>query len=111
MSSSEVVHYDLPPLLVDTTSLTTSGRVRARYHEIQAPRAVETHVLCPVDPRYKTACSAALSTAGWPNIQQDDSRVDIDDATLTHEMLPWGCHYLGTVTLCPRRVTRGWRRI
>ena len=52
MSGSEVVHYDLPPLLVDTASPTTSGRVHARRHEIQALRAVETHVLCPVDPRY-----------------------------------------------------------
>ena len=42
MSSSEVVHYDLPPLLVDTASPTTSGRVRVCYHETQALRAVET---------------------------------------------------------------------
>ena len=62
MSGSEVVPYDSPPLLVDTASPTTSGHVRVRHHETQALRAVETHVLCPVDPHYE--CSAALSTAG-----------------------------------------------
>ena len=46
MSGSEVVHYDLPPLLVDTASPTTSGCVHVRHHEIQALRDVETHVLC-----------------------------------------------------------------
>ena len=98
MSSSEVVHYNLPPLLVDTASPTTSGRVRVRYHEIQALRAVETHVLCPADPRYETTCSAAPGAAGWPDTQHDASRVDGDDATLTHEMLPWGCHYRNLVS-------------
>ena len=34
MSGSEVVRYDLPPLLVDTALPTTSGCVRVRYHEI-----------------------------------------------------------------------------
>ena len=33
MSSSEMVHYDSPPLLVDTALPTTSGRVHVRYHE------------------------------------------------------------------------------
>ena len=92
MSGSEVAHYDLPPLLVDTASPTTSGRVQVRHHKIQALRAVETHVFCPVDPHYGATCSAAPSTAGWPDIQQDASRVDSEDITLTHEMLPWGCH-------------------
>ena len=64
MSSSEVVHYDSPPLLVGTASPTTSGRVRVRYHETQALRAVETHVLCPADPRYEATCSAAPEAAG-----------------------------------------------
>ena len=81
MSGSEVVDYDLPLLLVDTTSPTTSGCVHVRHHKTQALRAVETHVLCPADPRYETTCSAALSTAGWPDSQQDASRVDSDDAT------------------------------
>ena len=49
MSRSEMVHYDLPPLLVDTASLTTSGCVHVRHHEVQALRAVEIHVLCPPD--------------------------------------------------------------
>ena len=53
MSSSEVVCYDSPQLLVDTALLTTSGRVRVRYHETQALRAIETRVLCPADPRYE----------------------------------------------------------
>ena len=75
MSSSEVVHYDLPPLLVDTALPTTSGCVRIRHHEIQALRAVETHVLCPVDPRYETTCFAASGAAGWPDTQQDASTV------------------------------------
>ena len=97
MSGSEVLHYDSPPLLVDTASLTTSGCVHVQHREIQALRAVETRVLCPADPRLEAACSAALSTAGWPDIQQDASRVDSDDATLTHEMLPWGCHYRNLV--------------
>ena len=88
MSGSEVVHYDLSPLLVNTASPTTSGCVHVRHHEIQALRAVETHVLCPVDPRYETTCSAAPSAADWPGIQQDASRVDTNDATLAHEMLP-----------------------
>ena len=75
MSGSEVVHYDLPPLLADTASLTTSGRVHVQHHEIRALCAVETHVLCPVDPRYETIFSAAPSTAGWPDTQQGASRV------------------------------------
>ena len=50
MSGSEEVHYDLPPLLVDTASPTTSGCVRVRRYEIQALRAVETHVLCRLIP-------------------------------------------------------------
>ena len=61
MSDSEVLHYDSPPLLVDTTSPTTSGCVHVRHHEIQALRAVETHVICPADPRLETTCSADLS--------------------------------------------------
>ena len=73
MSGSEVVHYDLPPLLVDTASPTTSGCVHVRHHEIQSFRAVETHVLYPVDPRYEATCSAAPSTAGWPDIQRGAS--------------------------------------
>ena len=74
------------------------ARVRVRYHETQALRAVETHVLCPADPRYEATCSAAPEAAGWPDIQQDASRVDGDDVTLTHEMLPWGCHYRNLVS-------------
>ena len=74
MSSSEVVHYDSPPLLVDTASLTTSGCVHVRHREIQALRAAETRVLCPADPRLEMTCSVGLSTAGWPDIQQDASR-------------------------------------
>ena len=74
MSDSEVLHYDLPPLLVDMASPTTSGCVHIRHHETQALRAVETHVLCPSGPRLEATCSAALSTAGWPDIQQDASR-------------------------------------
>ena len=93
-----MVHYDLPPLLVDTTSPITSGYVHVRHHEIQTLRAVEAHILSPADPRYEAACSAAPSAAGWPDIQQDGSRVDSDDITLTHEMLPWGCHYRNLVS-------------
>ena len=88
-----MVHYDLPPLLVDTASPTTSGCVHVRQHEVQALRAAETHVLCPPDPRYEATCSAAPSAAGWLDIQQDASRVDSVDVTLPHEMLPWGCHF------------------
>ena len=51
MNGSEMICYDLPPLLVGTALPATSGCVRARYHEIRALRAVETHVLCPADPR------------------------------------------------------------
>ena len=69
MSSSEVVRYDPPPLLVGTALLATSGRVRVRYHETQALCAVETHVLCQADPRYEATCSAAPEPAGWPGIQ------------------------------------------
>ena len=93
MSGSEVLHYDSPPLLVDTASPTTSGCVHVWHRETQALRAVETHVLCPANPRLEATCSAAPSTAGWPDIQQDASRVDSDDVTLTHEMLPWGCRH------------------
>ena len=107
MSGSEVVHYNLSPLLVDTASPTTPGCVHVRHHEIQALRAVETHVLCPANLRNEAACSTALGTAGWPDIQQDGSRVDSDDITLTHEMLPWGCHYRNFVS---QRATRGWQR-
>ena len=74
MSGSEVLHYDSPPLLVDTASLTTSGCVHVRHREIQALRAAETRVLCPADPRLEMTCSVGLSTAGWPDIQQDASR-------------------------------------
>ena len=49
------------------------------------------------DPRLEATCSAALCTASWPDIQQGASRVDSDDNTLTHEMLPWGCHYRNLV--------------
>ena len=76
MSRSEVVHYDSPPLLVDTASQSKSGCVNVRHHEVQALRAVEIHVLCPPDPRYEATCSAPPSAAGWPDIQQDASRVD-----------------------------------
>ena len=88
MSRSEMVHYDLPPLLVDTASLTTSGCVHVRHHEVQALRAVEIHVSCPPDLRFEAACSAAPSSAGWPDIQQGASRVDNGDVTLPHVMLP-----------------------
>ena len=30
--------------------------------------------------------------------QQGASRVDSDDGTLPHEMLPWGCHYRNLVS-------------
>ena len=53
MSRSEVVHYDSPPLLVDTAVPTTSGCVNVRYHEVQALRAVEIHVSCPPDLRFE----------------------------------------------------------
>ena len=95
---SEVVHYDSPPLLVDTASPTTSGCVRVRHHEVQALHAAEIHVSCPSDLRFEATCSAAPSAAGWPDIQQSASRVDSDDATLSHEMLPWSCHYRNLVT-------------
>ena len=77
-----------------------NGQLRRtrRYHEIQALRAAETHVLCPADPRYEATFSAAPEAAGLPDIQQDASRADGDDATLTHEMLPRGV--VTTVTLC-----------
>ena len=102
MSGTEVIHYDLPPPLVDMASPTTSGCVHIRHHEIQALRAVETHVLCPADPRYETTCSAAPSTAGWPDTQQDASRADSDDVILTHKKLPWGCHYRNLVSQAGR---------
>ena len=38
------VHYDSPPLLVNTAVPTTSGCVSVRHHEAQALRAVEIHV-------------------------------------------------------------------
>ena len=97
MSRSEVVHYDSPPLLVDTSAHITSGCVHVRHHEIQALRAVEMYVLCPPDLRYETTCSAVPSAVVWPDVQQDASRVDSDDATLPHTMLAWGCHYRNLV--------------
>ena len=97
MSGSGTVHYDLPLLLVDTASSVTSGHVHVRYHEIQALRAVEAQILSPADPRYEVTCSAAPNAAGWPDTQHDPNRVDSDDVTLTHEMLPWGCHYRNLV--------------
>ena len=84
MSRSEVVHYDSPPVLVDTASPTTLGCVHVRHHKVQALRAVEIHVLCPPDLRYEATFSAAPTAAGWPNIQQGAPRVDSDDATLSH---------------------------
>ena len=69
-----------------------------RYHEVQALRAVATHIPSPADPRYEATCSAAPSAAGWPDIQHGPSRVDSDDETLTHEMLPWDCHYRDLVS-------------
>ena len=96
MSGSGTAHYDLPPLLVDTASPGTSGRVHVRHHEVQALCAVANHISSPVDPRYEPTCSAAPIAAGSPDIQLDPSRVDSDDATVTHQMLPWGC------TSCPR---------
>ena len=88
MSRSKVVHYDLPPLLVDTASLTTSGCVDVRQHEVQALRAVEIHVLCPPDLRYEATCSAAPS--------QTSSKMPLELTV--------------TTPLCHRRATRGWRR-
>ena len=104
MSGSGTAHYDLPPLLVDTASPGTSGHVHVRYHEVQALRAVANHIASPVDPRFVATCSAGPSAAGWPDIQHDPSRVDSDDATLTHEMLPW---VATAVTSCRRRGMRG----
>ena len=75
MSCSEVVHYDSPPLLVDTASPTTSGCVHIRHHEVQALRAVEINVSCPPDLRFEATCSAASSAAGWPDIQQPAGRL------------------------------------
>ena len=99
MSRSGVVHYDSPPLLVDTAAPTTSGCLNVRHHEVQALRAVEIHVSCPPDLRFEATCSVPPSTAGWPDIQQQEpSRVDSGDATLPHEMLPWGCHYRNLVS-------------
>ena len=93
MSRNEVVHYDSPPFLIGTAAPTTSGCVNVRHHEVQALRAVEVHASSPPDLRFEATCSVPPSTAGWPDIQQEPSRVDSDDATLPHEMLPWGCHY------------------
>ena len=73
MSGSEVIRYDLPSLLVDTALPATSDRVRARYHEIQALRAVETHVFCPADPRYEVTCSAPEPSC-WPDTRQTGRR-------------------------------------
>ena len=61
MSGSEVIRYDSPPLLVDTASPATSGCICARYHEVQALRDVETHVLWPADPRYEATCTRRKS--------------------------------------------------
>ena len=98
MSRSEVVHYDSPPLLVDTAVPTTSGCVNVRHHEVQTLRAVEIHVSCPPGLRFEATCSAAPSAGGWPDVQQEPFRVGSDDATLPHEMLPWGCHYRNLVS-------------
>ena len=98
MSGSSTARYDLPPLLVGTASLGTSGRVHVRYHEVQVLRAVANHIISPADPRFVATCSAGPSTAGSPDIQHDPSRVDSDDAIVTHEMLPWGCHYRNLVS-------------
>ena len=51
-----------------------------------------TDLSYPPDLRFEATCSAAPSAAGWPDTQQGASRVDSDDATLSHNMLPWGCH-------------------
>ena len=72
--------------------------MHVRHHEVQALRAVKIHVSYPPDLRFEATCSAAPSAAGWPDTQQGASRVDSDDATLPHEMLPWGCHYHNLVS-------------
>jgi hypothetical protein len=97
MSGSSTACYDRPPLLVDTATLGTSGRVHVRYHEVLALRAVANHIISPADPRFVATCSAGPSTAGSPDIQHS-SRVDSDDVTVTHQMLPWGCHYRNRVS-------------
>jgi hypothetical protein len=98
MSGSGTAHYDSPPLLVDTASPGTSGRVHVRHHEVQALCAVANHISSPVDPRYESTCSAAPIAAGSPDIQLGPSRVDSSDVTVTHQMLPWGCHYRNLVS-------------
>ena len=60
-------------LYLTLTSFRFRDERRQRHHEIQSFRAVETHVLYPVDPRYEATCSAAPSTAGWPDIQRGAS--------------------------------------
>ena len=78
---------------------TTSGCVNIRHHEVQALRAVEIHVSCPLDLRFEATllcCSQRRRLA--PDIQQEPSRVDSDNATLPHEILPWGCHYRSLVS-------------
>ena len=37
--------------------------------EVQALRAVASHIASPADPRYEATCSAAPSAAGSPDIQ------------------------------------------
>ena len=74
MSRSEVVHHYLPPLLVDTASLTTPDCVHVRHHEAQALRAVETHVLCPPDLCYEATCSAAPRA---PPVGQTSSKMPL----------------------------------
>ena len=67
MSRSEVVHYDSPPLLVDTAVPTTSDYVNVQHHAVQTLRDAEIHVSCPSDLRFEATCSAAPSAAGWPD--------------------------------------------
>ena len=107
MSRSEVFHYDSPPLLVDTATVTTSGCVSVRHHEVQALRAVEVQAASPPDLRFVATCSVPPSTAGWPDIQQEPSRVDSDDATtpLGHTRYSRGA--ATTVIVCHKQATCG----
>ena len=108
MSRSEVVHYDLPPLRVDTASSTISGCVRVRHHEVQALRAVETHVPCPPDTS-ATRRLALLPPA--PPIGRTSSKKP-PELTVTMPPFHRRCSHGAaiTATSCHRRATREWRR-
>ena len=108
MSRSEVVHYDSPPLLVDTAVPTTSGYVNVRHHEVQALHAVEIFT-SPARLTFASRRLALLLPA--PPVSQISSR-SLPELPVTTPPCHTRCSRgaATTATLWHRRATRGWRR-